>query len=447
MFYLEASPTLLMLAKYVLVLFTCGLAALMSHLCIAVFHDGVRPILPELVEGRMSRKELGSVAFGLSIGFIASIGFSFTVPTGIFNPWLLFLTTDVIGIFAPKKVIAVLGGVAWGLACVFGFGALHSLLNALPVNFFDALTALSSPVTPIFTLFPLVAIGYQFNWKKAGFAAVAAILFRIIINRFTGFSADSMTMLAGMIMLIFFSIQHDWKMKKQNPDYAREFSEEDDNLFEKNTSRYKKNMLWIIALGCLIAVMNNIGVFAGTEASIFTLYDAQQMAATNLSGAKALIYQSALNDFIRGIGFLPLQITTALMSGAASVKGLSFLYAVSLIAPNPLVTVLLVAPLLVGEVYALRSIGRLFQKFPTLRSASENIRTAITTSLEFALIIGGINAASAMGGGLGLIIGASIYLLNEAFGRPIMRLAIGPVAAIGTGILLNLLYFAGLFVI
>lgn len=447
MFYLEASQELLTLAKYILIPITCGLAALLSHMCVAVFHDGVRPILPELTEGRMSRKELASIAFGLSIGFIASIGFSFTVPTGIFNPWLLFLPTDIIGILMPKKSYAIAGGVAWGLACVFGFGALHTLLTSLPVNFFDALTELSAPVTPIFALFPIIAIGYQFGWKKAVFSGFVSILFRIIVTMNTGFSADSMTMLAGMILLIVFSVMQDMKLKKQNPELFKSFSQEEDGMFERNTARYKKHMFWIVLIGCLIAVMNNIGIFSGTEASIFTLHNAQQLAGTDIAGAKDLIYQSALNDLIRGIGFLPLQITTSLTSGAASVKGLSFLYAISLIASNPFVTVLLVAPLLVLEVYALRSIGRLFQKFPTLRAASENIRTAITTSLEFALVIGGISAARAMGGPLGLIIAGAIYLINESLGRPVMKLAIGPVAAIGTGIILNVLFCIGLFTI
>ena len=40
------------------------------------FHDGIRPILPQLIEGYMNRREAGSIAFGLSIGFVASVGIS-----------------------------------------------------------------------------------------------------------------------------------------------------------------------------------------------------------------------------------------------------------------------------------------------------------------------------------------------------------------------------------
>ncbi len=87
----------------IVVTLLCAATALMAHLGVAVFHDGIRPVLPEFIEGRMKRPEMASVAFGLSVGFIASVGIAHTVATGILNPWLLFLTTDVLGIIANRK--------------------------------------------------------------------------------------------------------------------------------------------------------------------------------------------------------------------------------------------------------------------------------------------------------------------------------------------------------
>ena len=49
-----------------------GMTSLLAHRSAAVFHDGIRPILPQLIEGYMNRREAGSIAFGLSIGFVAS---------------------------------------------------------------------------------------------------------------------------------------------------------------------------------------------------------------------------------------------------------------------------------------------------------------------------------------------------------------------------------------
>ena len=67
-----------------------GMTSLLAHRSAAVFHDGIRPILPQLIEGNMHRREAGSIAFGLSIGFVASVGISFTLKTGLLNAWLLF---------------------------------------------------------------------------------------------------------------------------------------------------------------------------------------------------------------------------------------------------------------------------------------------------------------------------------------------------------------------
>ena len=42
-----------------------GMTSLLAHRSAAVFHDGIRPILPQLIEGYMNRREAGSIAFGL----------------------------------------------------------------------------------------------------------------------------------------------------------------------------------------------------------------------------------------------------------------------------------------------------------------------------------------------------------------------------------------------
>ncbi|MFP1462144.1 YhfT family protein [Escherichia coli] len=62
-----------------------GMTSLLAHRSAAVFHDGIRPILPQLIEGYMNRRDAGSIAFGLSIGFVASVGISFTLKTGLLN--------------------------------------------------------------------------------------------------------------------------------------------------------------------------------------------------------------------------------------------------------------------------------------------------------------------------------------------------------------------------
>ena len=55
-----------------------------------------------------------------------------------------------------------------------------------------------------------------------------------------------------------------------------------------------------------------------------------------------------------------------------------------------------------------------------------------------------MGTATTIGAAGGFFIGGTIYLINEATGRKVMRMAIGPIAAIACGIILNLLYLVQL---
>jgi hypothetical protein len=71
------------------------------------------------------------------------------------------------------------------------------------------------------------------------------------------------------------------------------------------------------------------------------------------------------------------------------------------------------------------------------------------TTVEFAVLFGSLNAVVVMGNSVGnptlaFAIAGAIYYINEVTGRKVMRMAIGPVFALGCGIILNLLYAVGL---
>ena len=72
----------------------------------------------------------------------------------------------------------------------------------------------------------------------------------------------------------------------------------------------------------------------------------------------------------------------------------------------------------------------------------------MNTCVELALLIGSINASCVMGASTN--VGAAggfvlslllIYLINEATGRKIMRMAIGPIGAIATGLIFEFAIF------
>lgn len=425
--------------NYIVVIILCAFTAFLSHMGMAVFHDGLRPVIPEYIEGRMKRSELGSVAFGLSVGFIASVGIAHTLATGLLNPWLLFLTTDILGIISPKKWIAPLLGGVWGALTLSALGFINTALTGLPVNFIGAMGEISNPVVSCFALFPLLAIFMQFHAKKGIIATVATFAVRIVLVRFTTLSADAMEMFVGIVFLIAFAIMEDRKRSGQE----NSGDGLDTNVFSERTARIRKNVVFLMIGGALIAVACNIRIFGGSEVSIYTLAKAYKSADPAV--ASGLIHQAALAEFMRALGFIPLIATTAITTGVYGVAGFTFVYCVGYLMPNPVFAAIGGAVVILLEVLLLGLVGKFLGKFPSIRDASDNIRTAMTTVMEFALIIGSINAVVKMGGYTGFFIAAMIYFINELTGKRIMKMAIGPVAAIATGIILNLLYYVGLF--
>lgn len=64
--------------------------------------------------------------------------------------------------------------------------------------------------------------------------------------------------------------------------------------------------------------------------------------------------------------------------------------------------------------------------------------------LEVSLLVGGMIASNAILPGMGFLLVAGIYLLNRTSRRPLVEMAIGPVATIAAGILANFFYFIGI---
>lgn len=138
--------------------------------------------------------------------------------------------------------------------------------------------------------------------------------------------------------------------------------------------------------------------------------------------------------------------TTALATGVYAVAGFTFVYAVGYLSPNPMVAAVLGAVVISAEVLLLRSIGKWLGRYPSVRNASDNIRNAMNMLMEVALLVGSIFAAIKMASYTGFSIAVAIYFLNESLGRPVQKMAAPVVAVMITGILLNVLYWLGLFV-
>lgn len=419
----------------------------------AVFHDGIRPILPEVIEGRMSRKELGNISYGLSIGFIVSIGMSFALSFQMLNPWLLWLPTDIIGIVASRWWIAMLLGAAWGAIACTGVWGLLALFSNLPINMVDPLVHFGSPIVIVISFFPVIAILQRFGWKKA--LPSAAIVLTVwllmlqITNPDTSYLAIVAPTLVAIIMLVGFVVHAEYKVRRQfkslndagkgmNPD--REMEQE--QLL--NLKKVRKALPLMMAIGSCTAMASYLGIFSGSDMAMPLLQSAHQASDMEQS---AWYLNAALVDIVRMLCFVPLITVTALATGVSGVAGLMLVFPIGYLSPNLITAGILGACIVLIEGLVLRKLSNWFEGRSMIREAADYTRSAMNALMEIGFLIGGALAVLSMEGnmpGIGLTFYVLLYLTNEMIGRPVMRVAVGPVAAIISGLLLNLVYYVQL---
>ncbi|MFF7341913.1 YhfT family protein [Streptomyces sp. NPDC008163] len=426
------------LAQQLTVIALCALTAYISHMALAVFNDGVRPFLLDFIQGRTTRSATTAVSFGLSAGFIFGLGAPMALSTGVLNPWLLFLPTDILGMLSPKKWLAPILGGAWGAVVVFGLDGANNVAHDLPVDFITAMQQMSTPILFLFTLFPVLAITKQFGRKWGGVAgllefALVVMTMKLWPNMFAG----ALAMAVGVLMLIGLAVAKDLAQRKADraAGVSEPVVEGDDpmaSLFSASAARLRRYLPLFMVLGAGVCVLAQMHIFGGGEATSFLI-------------AKGHYSEAAQVDFYRVFGFIPLIATTALASGAYGIAGFTLVYPIGYLMPNPFLAAIVGALVFAAEVLALSYIGKLLGRLPSVRDSSEHLRSAISETLQLAILFGSLMAANAMGGGLGILTVGGLYLLNEAMGRPVVRMAAAPAAVIVGGILLNLLYWMDLF--
>ncbi|WP_333735094.1 YhfT family protein [Streptomyces sp. IBSBF 3010] len=426
------------LAQQLTVIALCALTAYISHMALAVFNDGVRPFLLDFIQGRTTRSATTAVSFGLSAGFIFGLGAPMALSTGVLNPWLLFLPTDILGMLSPKKWLAPILGGAWGAVVVFGLNGANNVAHDLPVDFITAMQQMSTPILFLFTLFPVLAITKQFGRKWGGIAGVLEFALVVMTMKlWPNMFAGALAMAVGVLMLIGLAVAKDLAQRKADraAGVSEPVIEGDDpmaSLFSASAARLRRYLPLFMVLGAGVCVLAQMHIFGGGEATSFLI-------------AKGQYSEAAQVDFYRIFGFIPLIATTALASGAYGIAGFTLVYPIGYLMPNPFLAAIVGALVFAAEVLALSYIGKLLGRLPSVRDSSEHLRSAISETLQLAILFGSLMAANAMGGGLGILVVGGLYLLNEAMGRPVVRMAAAPAAVIVGGILLNLLYWMDLF--
>ena len=427
------------IGRAIILIAICAWAALLSHKCISNFNDGARPVFPELMEGRMSRTEFAVVVTGMGFGWVLA-GFSQWLGYGLIACHLTLIATDCLGAWAPNKWVAIGLGAAWGALCFWGTAGINAAFSALPYNFLNDLTNISTPALPVFCMYPAVAVAGQYDAKKGiitGIIQVAAYVVCTIVGslNFGTFSVAlypyTFAMLAGMICLVVFAV-------KGRGDEKIETSAEEQNLFEKNAERIKSNWLYL----CIQGALNALGI-----ATLSQAYQPATLSAAVLAG-NISVFKIAMIGVI--IAFIPLIVSTSLATGVYQAVGLtavmlagSFFYGTNLWFLAPVVGFAVEFV----EIQLLGLLGKLLAKFPGLSQAGDHIRDAMISCISLALLIGSFMAANATWGAVGLCIVGGFYTINEVTGQRLPKTAVGPIAAVAVGILYNLCILCGFVVL
>lgn len=156
--------------------------------------------------------------------------------------------------------------------------------------------------------------------------------------------------------------------------------------------------------------------------------------------------EAAIATFARAIGFIPLVFSTAIVTGVYGMAGTTLIFAIGLLLKGqPILAFIAGFFWMWIEVQALSGTAKGLDKFPGLRDMGEHIRTSLQDTISIALLIGAALACNKMAPDIGYfwIIGA--WLLNKKMKKPLVDMAVGPIAAIALGILLNILRLIHLF--
>ena len=427
--------------KYIVIIAIGALASMLANRGIAVFNDGFRPIVPQYYDKQISRKELAAISFSISFGLVIGFGLPTSIGASIILIHCLLLTTDIIGTACPDSKMGlilsgVIGGV-YGLLLLVGLEFIVTLFGLLPYNFLSDLGAVSSYMTIAFAVFPALAVAYQHGFGKGVITGVVTVVVWFLLKKFGTFpigdrtftlNADGMAMLVGVIMMLVFAAQ----VKGEGNSNAALTS-----VFSGMLERIRKNWFLLAIMGGLIAAGTSLGIVAGDPGSLAAVAESNWSSATMIALARA-------------IGFIPLVFTTSIVTGVYAPAGCTFVFVVGLaLHGNPIVALIAGAAVMVVELLLINVFAKGMDKFPGVKEMGEHIRTSMTKVIELTLIIGAVvgseKIAAAVGlSGIGAMFTIACVLLNRRSKKPIVEMAIGPVACILFGLLVNVLLVIGL---
>lgn len=419
-----------------------AICAYLANQNIAVFNDGMRPVYPQYFNGTMDRKSLFATSFALSFGLVIGFGLPTSIAGGIIIVHTIMLACDIIGAAFPDKGyyvwISTAVGAVFGIILMFGMQGIINVFAIMPINFLGNLSAVGDLIIVTFCVFPAMAVAYQSGfWTGVSVFGLTMLVkqFIVVFGTFTvggvkiALNADGMALLFAIVAMVVCAMNHS---KKTEGSASAAFS-----AFGENIKKIRKNIVFLSVAGGIVALATTLLIIAEGPASL-------TLTAQGNYGEAAII---ALG---RCLGFIPLVMTTAIISGVYSPAGTKALHVPAILFINMgimgMVGSFVVGALIMAvEVLLLGFIAKGLDKFPGMKEMGDNTRTAMSKVLDLALLLGGCMAANAIAPTLGYIWIFGLYFLNQSAKKPVPTMAIGPIGAILLGILVNVLHVIGLF--
>lgn len=419
-----------------------AVCAYLANQNIAVFNDGTRPIYTQYFNGTMDRKSLLAASFALSFGLVIGFGLPTSIAGGIIIVHTIMLACDIIGPLFPEegiyKWVSAAVGALFGVVLMFGMQAIINVFAMMPVDFLGNLSTVGDLIIVTFCVFPAMAVAYQSGFKTGAIVLGLTMLVKQVVavyGKFTvgdiniALNADGMALLFAIIAMVVCAMTHS---KKTEGSATAAFA-----VFEDNIKRIRKNIVFLALAGGIVALATTLCIIAEGPASLTLTAQGNYAEAAIIAAGRCL-------------GFIPLVMTTAIVSGVYSPAGTKAIHVPAILFIN-MGIMGMVGSFVVGclimviEVLLLGFIAKGLDKFPGMKEMGDNTRTAMSKVLDLALLLGGCLAANAIAPTLGYIWIFGLYFLNQSSKKPVPTMAIGPIGAILLGILVNILHVIGLF--
>lgn len=442
-----------------------ALSTVLVNRDVSVFHDGLRPLMPSLRSGEMTRQQVAKISFTLALAFIWAFGLPYSVGFVIPLIYLVYIATDYIGVRLPAvydrrwwqgrtNLLGVGGslvlGALWGAGVALLLHYLAVGMDNLPVPMAAGTALFTAPVAQAFFLFPVLTTAYHFGFRPALVAFGAATLAWFVASQF-GWALPSvwafgvallvMTVLlvrearssgssAGQVPAAWLTVDEDDEGAPSWAAAADSDDESEDALFRDNVRRIKRNLPLIALLAALGGAAYHWGVVAMDPLSSH-LY------------ATGFVVPAAAVMLMWAFAFIPMKFTTAVVTGTMA-TGTFLEPVVAMVMPNVWAAAIGVAVLRVVEVFLLLAVIGWIERWPSIREVADVMRTAIFQVMEIGFLIGGALAAAAWAGTWGVSVVVAAWFLNIRAKSPVMPMSLGAIAALGVGVVVNLMAVLGL---